>query len=181
MDSQCDSWSGRGVSVHARKVGKDNLQFLKLWDSIPEDEQKKIEAVQEEIVTDVANKMAKARAARKKKYENIPRVLVCTKCKSKINIVPSIIVKKLEKLNLTIEKYTEGFICTVCRPVKRGRKANPKNAPQDLVCKCGKKITYPLNYIKKVAEKKGKTVEEIIKGYKCQVCSPTKGRNKKEK
>ena len=182
MASQCDSWSGRGVSVHARKVGKDNLQFLKLWDSIPKDDQQKIEAAQEEIVINVVNKMAKARAARKKKYENIPKEITCSNCNKVQKMNPGIIAKKIEKLNVLLDDYLKNFQCQKCNPTK-GRKANPKykDMPEELICKCGASVKANYTYLSKKAEAKKITLDDLIKSYQCQKCHPTKGRKKGQK
>lgn len=118
-----------------------------------------------------------------KKYEHLPKELVCSKCSGKVNVVPSVLLKRIEKLGVTIEKYVAEFKCQTCFSTK-GRKRNPElaNVPKELVCnKCKMAKPCPPSGIAQRAKLKGKTIEEFLKSYFCQVCVPTKGRKKGQK
>ena len=66
------------------------------------------------------------------------------------------------------------------KPVKRSRKKNNdyQNLPEFLECKCGRQTKANYSYLSKKAEKAGISLGEMIEGYQCQKCNPTKGRKK---
>jgi len=172
-----------GLRVH--DVDVQTLKDIKVWDKLTPEVQKEIENNIHQKKAEVHGLMEKARAARGKRYANVPRELVCIKCQAKITIPPGTLVKRVEKIAqkkqilFTVEDYVKQYTCQVCNPTK-GRKSDP-NAPAkvELVCKCGKKVSYPHSIAKKQADKKGLTIEKYIAQYKCQKCCPTKGRKKK--
>jgi hypothetical protein len=136
--------------------------------------------------------MGKMRRGRRKKYENVPKELTCVQCKCTIEITPSVLAKKVEKLDIKAKEagkpgillvdYISDFHCKRCRPPVKGRKANPALAhlPTELVCGCGNKISVTPSYIVQRAKIKNITPEELVKNYKCQVCNPTKGKGKRK-
>ena len=164
--------------IDVTRLDESALTLLKIWGKLPKKLQEEIINRKEVEKTVLQEKMANIRKEKRKKYPNIPREITCTNCNVVVKTVPSLIAKKLEKSDSTIEKYTESFECTKCNPPVKGRQKNPANAPREMVCKCGRKISYPLNVIKKAAEKKKLNVEEFIKEYRCQICVPTRGRKK---
>lgn len=54
-----------------------------------------------------------------------------------------------------------------------------KDYPEFLTCKCGRETKANYYYLSKKAEEKGVEVMDLVNGYVCQVCHPTKGRKKK--
>lgn len=175
--------------LNIRDVDIDILKRYGIWDKVSPGVQKEIENLTLEQKQAVHNLLEKARAGRKKKYLNVPRELTCTKCQGKVIIPPGILVKKVEKIAAekgilyTLEDYLKTFECTTCRPVKRGRKANPAHAnlPKELVCTCGHKVKTNATLLIQAAARKKITTEELIKGYVCQKCNPTKGLHLKGK
>lgn len=109
---------------------------------------------------------------------NIPQKLTCS-CGKEISVVPSILIKRVGKLGVTLENYIKNFKCQVCMPTKGKKSTGKKIIPIELICKCGNTVIYPSSVIKKNAEKKGMTECEYVKGYVCQSCHSTKGRHKK--
>lgn len=176
-DFSASSSSCEGLRV--QEVESDVLKELKVWGDLSEKIQKEVEDHTNETRQEKIDRMAHARKSRTKKYANVPENLTCCKCDNVDNVYPCLTAKKIEKLDITVEKYLETYVCKICNPPVRGRKANPKNAPTDLVCKCGKKVTYPLNMLVKRAKDKNTTVEELINGYLCTSCNPVKRGRKK--
>lgn len=159
-------------------LNKEDLMLLKIWDSLSKKLQAEIVKRDEVEKIAIQEKMANMRKGIRKKYPNIPREITCINCHAVIKTVPRVVAKKIEKLDLTIEKYTENYKCAKCNPTVNKRKKDPANASTEMVCKCGQEISYPLNVIKRNAKKKKLSVEDFIKGYKCQKCNPTIGRKK---
>jgi len=166
------------IQVGIRDFDIETLKEIKTWDEISENIRKEIEGGITEKKRAYIDRMEKARKGKRNKYPNIPRVIECTKCSEPIKINPGTLAKKLEKSGVLIIDYVKNFKCKICNPSKKGRQADPKNAPKTMTCKCGKKMTYPMSHLRKLAEKKGMTIEKMIKGYSCQSCSPSRGRKK---
>jgi len=183
-ESVRDNHSGGSVESRVLPVilfDKEDLEAAGIWKKLGK-------KAQQEVIDDIESRknavnthMEKMRKGRKKKYPNFPRELECVKCHAKVPTPPGVLAGRLEKLDLTLEKYLEKYQCQKCNPTK-GRKANPKYAhlPKELVCKCGKKVKAQPSNIVKAAEKRGITPEKYIKQYQCQTCNPTKGRRKKQ-
>ena len=169
----------RGLDV--TEVEPEVLKKLKIWNKLSDEMQKKVEKNIYEIKNATSIRMKAAWKTRKKKYEGIPRELVCKQCTRMVKIVPGTLVKKLEAKNISLEDYVKDFHCAKCRPTPRGRKKNPRfeGVPNELTCKCGKVVkTSPYQLVER-ADKKGMTVELFIEQFQCQKCNPTKGRKKK--
>ena len=168
--------------LRADYVGSATLQELGVWNSLAKSMQELILDDESMHKEHIHGKMEKARSSRRQKYPNIPRELTCTLCKKVIKTVPSALAKKLDKLDLAVEKYAETFECSVCSPKRRGREAKDYGGvPDKMVCSCGHIQNYHPSMIIKMAMKKGKTVEEFVKDYHCQSCVPSRGRKKKNK
>jgi len=164
------------MGINVRDVSADNLKLLSVWDSLDEKIKQEIENENKNQSQDVTARMQKARANRKLKYPNVPRELKCYSCGFVVNIPPSTIVKRVEKLGILLDDYIKNFRCQLCKPTK-GRKTNPnKSLPIELICSCGTKVMVTKEQLNKRAEKKGVAVDKIIKDYKCQKCVPTIGR-----
>ena len=168
------------VSLDVRNVGMDTLKFLNIWEAIAPELQKEIVDFIDEKQNDVKSLMAKARGARRKKYENIPRELICNKCGKVQSMSPGSICKRLEKLNVDIDRLKKDYQCQKCNPTKgRPKGANKyKGLPKEMTCKCGKKIVANYYYLSAKAKTKGVTLDNLLKGFVCQECKPTKGRAK---
>jgi len=173
--------------MDVRDIPIDTLKFLKVWGELSPELKKELESIIHQEKAATKELMQKARSARKKRYANVPREIVCIKCGAKQAVVPSVLVKKVEKIAqdrkilFNIDDYIKSYQCQKCKPVKRGRQPNPefKNLPTELVCACGFKTTLNPYQLKAKAEKMGITIGEAIKNYKCQKCRPSrKGRKK---
>lgn len=174
--------------LNIRQVGVDTLKSLGVWDKLSPDIQKQI--IDQGVLRQVAidEKMANARAGRRKKYVGIPKEIECTRCHKKITISPSIIMGRVEKIAkaksiiFTAEDYIRDFNCQSCRPSRRGKQVNPEFAslPKVMICGCGKKVNVNPYQLKKKAEKNKTTMQELIKKFKCQGCEKTKGRHKRK-
>jgi len=62
---------------------------------------------------------------------------------------------------------------------RKKRKKKYSDLPQELVCKCGKKIKANWSYLQKKADKMGIPAIELAEKYICQSCCPSRGRRKK--
>jgi cyclophilin family peptidyl-prolyl cis-trans isomerase len=76
-----------------------------------------------------------------------------------------------------MDDYLKSYECSICNPVKRGKKPNPEfaNLPKTLTCKCGKTVAANVYQLKKKAEKNNTTIQKLIEGFVCQQCKPTIG------
>jgi len=173
--------------LDVRQVGVDILKAIKVWDLLSPEVKDEINNGLIQKIEATNNLMEKARLSRKQKYANVPRELTCTKCGKTQAVAPGMLVKKVEKIAaekkaiFTVEDYVKIFVCQRCHSTK-GRKANPElaNLPKEVVCKCGAKVMVNIYQLNAKAKKKGTTVAELIKGYKCQKCQPARrGRPKK--
>jgi len=171
----------KGLDVN--DVDVETLKAINVWDSLPVEIQNTIAIRKVDEVKEVHELMAKARASRKQKYENIPKELTCIQCKCTIEVVPSQLAAKVNKKGILLVDYIANFKCKRCDPPVRGKKANPiyANLPKQLVCKCGKSINVSPYALVSRAKDKGVTIEQFVAGYQCQVCNPTKGKGKRGK
>jgi len=174
--------SCRGL-LRVQDIDIDILKRHKLWDNLSEEVRKEIENLSVEEKEVVNNRLEKARGARKNKYANVPRELVCITCGNKSAIPPGALVKRVEKIAekkgilFTIDDFLKVYQCQECHPTKgRPRGSGVVQAPTELVCKCGAKISVSPSILNKRIEKLGITLEKYVKGYQCQKCHPTKGR-----
>lgn len=179
----------RILDIH--EVGVEGAKTLGMWDNLSPELQKELE--EGRIITKKSErqerndrqdkqdehreKMRAGREEAKKAYAHYPQELVC-KCGHKTKINSSQLFKYIEKKGITLEAYQEKYLCRNCNPIKRGRVSTGKSIPVTLKCSCGKEVTYPKSIVIKQAEKKGKTMEDYVSGWKCQCCENTKGRKK---
>lgn len=187
-------WTNQNTAIcrkiKVNEVDVDILKALGVWDGLGEDVKA---GVVSNVVLNTVKKGLEEKAinkenreSRRAKYDeiiaNIPSEVKCSVCNNVVETAPSIIAHKIEKSGESVEDYLKGFKCKRCGPViRRGRAANPDNAliPKEMVCKCGKIVKVNIYALKAKAEKLGTSVDELIKGFVCQVCVPTKGKPKK--
>ena len=173
-----------------KNISMDELKRIDVWDKLDKSLREEIEAIKEETVSEIEDRMAKARASRKSKYANVPKELICTKCNAKIVTSPAILVARVDNICkkkgilFTVEDYVKDFQCQKCRPTRgrggRGRSGDAEKTKFiELKCKCGYTTKYPSSYMVKRAEEHNTTIEKLIKEFACQKCKPTKGRHKK--
>jgi len=156
-------------------ISVEELKETKLWDKLNEDIQKSVEE-HESMKGYTHTKIKKESKSRKNKYPNMPVEIICITCGDEITINKANVAKKVEKLGIGLDQYIKEFECRTCKPVHRGRaKKDYGDVPDRMVCKCGHVVKYPQSTIISMAKKKGITVEEMVNGYKCQKCNPTKG------
>lgn len=169
-------------------VNVDTLKFLGVWENLSPELQKEVESIVHQEKEQVNGLMEKARAARRKRYVNVPKELVC-KCGARISIPPGTLVDRVEKMKeskgvtYSIDDYVKQWQCQKCNPTK-GRKANPEIAglPKELTCtKC--KVVKPClpSSISQRSKQKNLTPKQFLDTYVCQKCNPTKGRKKGQK
>jgi len=87
---------------------------LDIWEDVPADIQEKIKnhvQIQKEAVHSL---MEKARASKRRKYPNIPKQILCTECGGTIDVIPSVIAKKIEQKGIMLVDYIKGFKCPEC-------------------------------------------------------------------
>jgi len=174
--------NGRGTSmgdglVPVKDVSIATLKKLVVWSKLPKTTQTELTELEEAEKIAPVLRMAHARKHKRNKYEGIPREVTCCKCGTKQSINPAYIVKRVDKLFTTVEKWCANYECRKCNPTPRGRKANPKYAhlPKELVCKCGNKVKTSATAIVGAAERRKITPEEYVEKYVCQSCHKTKG------
>lgn len=187
-------WSNNGecysqlglLDVH--RIDIDILKRHNIWDKIDPKIQKEIENLTVEEQAEVHDHMENMRAKRKSRFANVPKELVCS-CGKKMAIQPSVLVAKVEKMKeskgitYTVEEFVKAWACQTCKPVKRGRKASLEfvGLPKKMKCSCGRTVATNPYQLKTKAAKLGTTILELIKGFKCQTCSPSpRGRPKKK-
>jgi hypothetical protein len=178
-----DGWNKETCTcLDIHYIPTDTLKSLKIWDTLNAETQASVIEAQskdEEMINALEESCRKGRKGRKSKLTGFPKIITCVQCHSEVKVCPSVLNKKLEKIGKTIEEYIKDYHCTTCVPVRKGRVSSGKCKSVDLVCKCGNKVSYPLNLAQKMADKKGKILEAFVNEYVCQVCNPTKGRQKK--
>ena len=54
-------------------------------------------------------------------YVNLPRKLVCNKCKVAKPCAPSYLVQRAKAKNITVKELVDGYLCSNCGGPKRGR------------------------------------------------------------
>lgn len=182
------SWTGMtGGHVELMKiiplqdVDLELLKSMKVYSQLSDETKDRLEHHIRVKRDDSKELMAKARASRKSKYANIPKELICSKCKKNVEAIPSKIASICNKKNILLVDYLASFLCKSCNPVHKGKPANPlyANLPKTMKCACGNETAVNFVQLKAKAEKFGTTIENLIKGYKCQSCSPTpRGRKK---
>ena len=166
---------GLPVSFFNREI----LETIEVWKDLDTQTQMEVENKNSQSQEALCSKMEKARKARRKKYENIPREVTCTKCGAVQKISPGVVAARVQKLGILLDDWIKDFQCQKCRPTK-GRKANPKfkDLPEMLTCKCGASVKANYSYLSKKAKAKRIPLQKLIDEYQCQKCNPTKGRKK---
>lgn len=183
-------WEGWNVDrlgiIKAGTINSDILKRIEVWDKLDEHVRGDIEKIEADVDYVIGTRMENARRGRKAKYPNIPKEIICSSCGNKVSIVPSVFVKKFEKvaaikgIAYTIDLFIKEFQCTECVPVKRGRQPNPATAhlPHELECNgCHtKKDVTPSGLVQR-ARSNNMTPEEFLKFYHCQGCKKTRGQH----
>jgi len=181
-NTRIDGQEAECQGITARRLSEDELKRLGIWDDLPEEMRLQILSGAVEEVHSARPTQGPKQGRRQHYDSNIPRVLKCVECEAEVNVPPSQLMKRAEKAGVSWEEFVEQFKCQRCNPTKgRGRKPNPEfeGLPEFLECKCGYKTKLNPHYLKQKAEKAGVTMQELIDGYQCQTCNPTKGRRKK--
>ena len=108
-----------------------DLTLMGIWENLSDDIKNGITNKEKFDKEQIGQHMEKMRAGRRKKYENVPRIIECVSCHTKQKIAPGLLIKKTEKIAqekqilFTVEDYLKTYECTECKPVFRGRKPNP--------------------------------------------------------
>ena len=180
--SQDGAYSTMCRLIDIASIPQEELAKLNIWKEMPEEIKENMKSAKELESIQVHSLMEKARKGRRAKYPGIPKTLTCCECSEVINVQPSVIMKRAEKLGVLVDVYIKSYKCQSCCPTKgKGRKSNPEfsDLPKEMVCKCGKKAIVNITYLKAKADKLGVTIQKLIENFKCQSCCPTKGRHKK--
>lgn len=161
------------TNIHASEVSKDILEFLGIGYSGSSQD------LADTQPRDVEQKDDGKKPRRNLKAIDLPEMLVCQKCGAEQKLNKPYVVAKADKLGISVEDVVSGFECQKCTPTK-GRKSSKSydGVPDRLVCPCGHETKYHPSAIMSMAEKKGISVGELMKSYRCQKCNPTKGRSK---
>ena len=165
----------RVINLIHHEISADELKKAGVWDMLSKAKQDEIGEAIVTVKEMIKEKMAEMRGKRNHKYSSLPKEIVCS-CGEKIKPNYSILQKKADLLMIPLVDMIKGIKCRTCSPVKRGRISKDGVITKiGLTCKCGFSITYPSNIIKKMTDKKGISVDELVKGYICQTCRPTRG------
>ena len=78
------------------------------------------------------------------------------------------------------EKETEHEVHSRMAKARGKRKKKYTDLPEMLTCKCGAQVKANYSYLQKKADAKKIPLMDLVKGYQCQKCNPTKGRKKKK-
>ena len=177
-----DSWLETCKFVHVSKFDTETLKALNVWEGIDSKLQAEIEAG----VAEDKRAYEGTRVGRRSKFgPDFPKALKCTTCNKSFKVQASVLMTKLEKIaeksgnEIDVAGYVANYKCNECNPVKRGKPSLGLSKKTEIKCSkegCTNSVSYPLSHIKKVADKKGKTVDEFINGYVCQSCCPSIGR-----
>lgn len=158
-------------------VNEQILTDAGLWETLPNKIKELIVKTHESTKAERIERMAHARTKRKKKFDfsNLPEFLTC-KCGKEVKANYYYLQKKADEKKVPLDDLVKSYQCKACNPVRRGRKASQdyNGIPDKLVCKCGHEVKYHPSMILKMAEKKGKTVDELVKGYICRACKKKK-------
>jgi hypothetical protein len=136
--------------INVEDVDLEVLKAMKCWNFLSPEVKSRVENKIRLIKDNTNELMAKARAGRKKTYENVPSELTCCVCKGTVEAVPSKIVKIVEKKGIMLVDYLANFKCKKCaEPVRRGRAPNPETAKYGkfMKCTCGKEVVLNLSYL----------------------------------
>jgi len=171
----------RGIKLLNHDIDIEELKTAGVFDLLNPKTQEEMGMSKVRVKEEVKEKMADMRGKRNHKYTNLPKELFCIECSEKIVPNYTQLQKKADKLMIPLVDMVKSLKCKKCEPIKRGRQSKDgKITKVELKCKCGNSVTYPSNMIKKMAEKKGISIDEMVKGYVCQTCNPTKlGRGRK--
>lgn len=86
-----------------------------------------------------------------------------------------------KQAQLQIQKEQEKEVVAEKMAHARSKRRNKfENLPEFLECKCGNKVKANYSYLQKKADEKKIPLQDLINGYQCQTCNPTKGRRKKK-
>jgi hypothetical protein len=158
------------------------LKEVGIWKKLSKEIRDEVENRIQVEAAQVEERMEKARAGRRKKYDGVPREAKCTECGKVQAIPPAEILKRAERMSLSPEAYVKQFKCQKCNPTKGRRPTKDySGVPDHLECKCGKVVKYHPSMIVKQAEAKGMDVKKYVESYQCQKCCPSKRKRKKKK
>jgi hypothetical protein len=108
--------------LNYKHITKELLIKHDVWSNFTDSIQCKIEGMNKEKEVEVKEKMAKARSKRRKKYDDLPKELVC-ECGNKVTANWSYLNKKADKLGIPAMDLAKNYKCQVCNPTKgRGKK-----------------------------------------------------------
>ena len=126
-------WTGMGGGhtelmrlVKLEDIDLDLLKSMKVWPMLTDEVKFKMEHKVVVEKQEVVNLMEKARAGRKKKYENVPSEIACTECHAMIQVIPSVIAGKVEKKGILLADFIAKYKCRECSGEKRGRPRKEK-------------------------------------------------------
>lgn len=174
------------MTLNVESVDIKTLKSINVWEKMEDKMKDDIEngvIVQEQIQEKIeGSKTAEVKVKRGDKYKGIPTEYICTGCQAHNSISSAIVGKRIEKKGITVEEFTKTYKCQKCVPTRGRPKGSKKHAniPTEYTCTgCGKVDQLNSFVVNKRVEKRGGTIEDYVKTYKCQICVPTRGRPKK--
>jgi hypothetical protein len=152
---------------------QEALEALHVWPKLSPEIQDGVTKWADQHKGEMRDRMAHARKGRKDKYPELPDELTCTKCSKTINIQKGVLAQRITKLGVLADDYIKTYRCKGCN------KTDYTGVPDQMECACGHVQKYAPAAMVAMAKKKDMSVEDMVSGYQCQKCNPTKGRRKK--
>ena len=164
------------LQIDPSKIKIKDLKKFQIWDKLSLQKQKFI-LNRKDINNSIMIEHTRGRK-RKELYKDIPRTIICKGCGKEVNIIPSVLSKRLDlNYDITdvqkISDYILSFKCTSCVPRKRGRVRNKlyKDIPREVQCiKCKQKFKTNAKYIYSLTNGDKSVIINYIKNYKCRKC-----------
>jgi hypothetical protein len=159
----------------------DDLKAMGVWDILRDEQKKTVEMSLVQAAQNASDTMEHARRHRtpNSEYVGIPRKFVCKDCGNIRNLPPALVISRSKSKGITVEEFEKSWICSKCKPVKKGRVANPKYAKYPRVMKCNHpncKVEYPQQpcMTDKLMTDKGLTLEAYCSSWLCKEHRPKK-------
>jgi hypothetical protein len=167
--------------VDAGIVCENELQRMNLWQKCDEDTQIRsnkpiILAIEPNVGKNdtKSSKTKKPTTTRKKEEFAKYHTITCKNCKKTSKVNPYQVKLKAVRENKPIEVYVKEFVCRTCTSEK-----DNKDIPTELKCiACNAVTKYHPSMIKNIAKRKGITIAQLLKEYKCKKCFTRKKKGK---
>lgn len=166
------TWVSQFLPITAFNV--NDLKEFEVWGLLTESDQKMIEknSVVTKIDEDGEVKEVKHRVHHSE-YLGIPKEFCCKSCGGTKILAPAIVIARSKAKGQTVEDFEKNFECSGCKPMRKGKEANPKYKGLSKVLKCTEngcgveKGQHPSMTIK-AAEALNMTYSDYLASWKCK-------------